>query len=180
MKQSKRAERIRAHAEEQGLTEPHARADRLKERIYLTFSGLAVVLALSTHGHVEPSEALTTLAVTALGTLLAVFTADLISHLLAHERLVDTTELRHAVRSSFGALSSLLLPFIFLGVSAAGAWDITNALVASAIALIVALVMIGYLAARQVQLGWWQRIVVLGAEAALGLAVVGLELLAHA
>jgi NitT/TauT family transport system substrate-binding protein len=59
--------------------EPDFRADRLKERIYLTFTALAVVLALSSR-QAEPLEALFTLLVTVLGSLLAILLADLVSH----------------------------------------------------------------------------------------------------
>jgi hypothetical protein len=159
--------------------ERSARAAHLKERIYLTFAALAVVITLSTHGHVTAGEAATTLIVTVMGTLLAVFTADLISHIVAHGRLFTPPELRHAVGASFGALSTVALPFMFLGFAALGSWHVESALRASAIALLVSLVVIGWVAVRRIPLTWYQRIVALGAEAVLGLAVIGLQVLAH-
>ena len=145
----------------------------------LRFAALAVVLALGAHGEAEPAAALITLTVTVFGTLLAVFTADIVSHLVVHERLFTVAELRHAIASSFGALGSVILPFVFLALAATEVWSLEAALRGSAIALIVALVVIGWIAARRVALTWWQRLIVLGAEAALGLAVIGLQLLAH-
>lgn len=156
-----------------------ARAAHLKERIYLTFAALAVVITLSTHGHVTAGEAATTLIVTVMGTLLAVFTADLISHLVVHERLFTRPELSHALASSFGALSTVVLPFIFLGFAGLGAWETDAALRASAIALLVSLIVIGWIAVRRMPLTFLQRLIALGAEAALGLAVIGLQVLAH-
>ncbi|MFJ2370356.1 hypothetical protein [Microbacterium sp. NPDC087665] len=156
-----------------------ARAAHLKERIYLTFASLAVVITLSVHGHVTPGGAATTLIVTVLGTLLAVFTADLVSHLVVHGRLFTQPELRHAVGTSFGALSTVALPFIFLGLAALDVWDTDTALLAGAIALVVSLVVIGWVAVRRIPLTWFQRLVALGAEAVLGLAVIGLQVLAH-
>ncbi|WEK62134.1 MAG: hypothetical protein P0Y60_05105 [Candidatus Microbacterium colombiense] len=156
-----------------------ARAAHLKERIYLTFAALAVVITLSSHGHPTAGQSATTLIVTVLGTLLAVFTADLVSHLVVHGRLFTRTELRHAVGSSFGALSTVVLPFIFLGVAALGVWSTGAALRASAIALLVSLIVIGWVAVRRIPLTWIQRLIALGAEAALGLAVIGLQVLAH-
>src|SRR5690349_7746214 len=47
------------------------RAERLKERIYLTFAALAVVLVMSGHNQSDPLVAILTLLVAALGTLLA-------------------------------------------------------------------------------------------------------------
>ena len=46
-------------------------------------------------------------------------------------------------------------------------------------ALLLALIAFGWIAARRIKLPWWQRLLVLGAEAALGLIVVGLQVLAH-
>ena len=156
-----------------------ARAAHLKERIYLTFAALAVVITLSSHGHATAGQSATTLIVTVLGTLLAVFTADLVSHLVVHGCLFTRAELRHAVGSSFGALSTVVLPFIFLGVAALEVWSTEAALRASAIALLASLIVIGWVAVRRIPLTWFQRLIALGAEAALGLAVIGLQVLAH-
>ncbi|WP_144717673.1 hypothetical protein [Agrococcus jejuensis] len=155
------------------------RAAVLKERIYLTFAALAVVLALAGHGHPTAGEALTTLGVTLAGTVLAVFTADVVSHIVVHESLPSRAEMRHIVGTLVGALGGVAVPFVFLGLSAAGAWEPDRALHASAVALIVALIVIGWLAVRRARITWWQRLVVLGAEAVLGLAVIGLQLVAH-
>jgi hypothetical protein len=154
------------------------RADALKERIYLTFASLAVVLALNLHGPVSAAKAVLTLLVTVVGTLLAVFVADVVSHMVVHERGMSAAEMRHAVRSSFGALGAVGLPFLFLLFAVFGWWEVHTALTVSAIALIAALVVIGFVAVRRLRMTWWQRLVALGAEAALGLAVVGLQLLA--
>ncbi|MEV7692787.1 hypothetical protein AB0N73_05595 [Microbacterium sp. NPDC089189] len=159
--------------------EREVRAERLKERIYLTFAALAVVLALAAHGPVDAVSALQTLAVTVFGTLLAIFTADIVSHLVVHERMVTRTELGHAFQTSFGALGAVVLPFAFLALAAFDVWDPTAALRASTIALVLALVVIGFAAVRRVRLHWWQRLIALGAEAVLGLAVIGLQVLAH-
>ncbi|WP_341940181.1 hypothetical protein [Microbacterium sp. LWH10-1.2] len=165
--------------EEIDETERAARAAHLKERIYLTFAALAVVLALSSHGHVTAGEAATTLIVTVLGTLLAVFTADAVSHVVVHGRFFTRQELGHALGSSFGALSSVALPFVFLGLAGLGVWSAEAALRAGTIALVASLVVIGWIAVRRIPLTWYQRLVALGAEAALGLAVIGLQVLAH-
>lgn len=154
------------------------RADILKERIYITFTALAVVLALRAHA-VSAREAALSVAVVVLGTLLAVFVADVISHIAVHEALPVRDELRHMTRVSVGALGALVLPAVFIGLAVADVWEIERALRASSIALVAALAAIGYLAVRRARLPTWQRIVVLFAEVVLGLVVVGLELLAH-
>lgn len=154
------------------------RAARLKERIYVTFVALAVVLALRAQD-ADAGKAIATLAVTVLGTLLAVFVADFTSHFVVHERGLTRGELRVALLSSFGALTSLVLPFVFLLLALLGVWTTDGALLASNIALLVSLVVSGWVAVRKLRLSWWQRLFALGGEALLGLAVVGLQVLAH-
>jgi hypothetical protein len=155
------------------------RADRLKERIYVTFAALAVTVTLTAHGHVTATEAAGSLLVTVLGTLFAVFTADLISHLLVHQRFMTAHELRHAAATTFSAFGAIVLPLIFLAVAMTGAWSTDAALLASAVALLLALVAGGYLAVRRIRLPWWQRLLTLGCEAVLGAVVIVLQLLAH-
>lgn len=160
------------------MDEPELRAARLKERVYVTFTSLAVVLALRAH-HESAEEAATTLAIAVLGTVLAVFVADVVSHVAVHAVLPTRREMSEMARISFGALGVLVLPAIFLGLALADRWDVDRALRASTIALVAALVAIGYLAVRRLRLPAWQRFVVLLSEFALGALVVAVELLAH-
>ncbi|WP_432479429.1 hypothetical protein [Nocardioides sp. GXQ0305] len=162
-----------------GPQELQEQADQLKERVYVTFTALAVVLALRGH-EVEAARALSLLGITVLGTVLAVFTADVVSHIAVHAQVPHRAALRHMVRVSFGALGAVALPFGFLLLAALEVWEVAVALRASSIALVAALVAIGYLAARRARLSAVQRAVVLLAEFLLGVAVIGLELLAHA
>lgn len=160
-------------------SERRKRAGRLKEQIYIAFAALAVVITLASHGHVGAGEAAVTLLVTVVGTLLAVFAADMISHIVVHGTLLTWEEIADAVSTSLGALGGVALPFIFLGLAGVGVWEVETALNASAAALLAALVVIGWIAVRRLPLTWYQRLIALGAEAALGLAVIGLKLLAH-
>ncbi|MCP2269944.1 hypothetical protein LV75_002445 [Actinokineospora diospyrosa] len=154
------------------------RVARLKERVYLTFTALAVVLALRSHAE-HAGEAAVLLLITVTGTLLAVLVADVVSHIAVHAALPDRGELGRMLRISFGALGAVTLPFIFIGLAGLGVWRVEVALRASTIALVASLGAIGYIAVRRVRLPPWQRLIVLFAELALGAAVVGLELLAH-
>ncbi|MFJ9391831.1 hypothetical protein ACIRON_23625 [Nocardioides sp. NPDC101246] len=163
--------------EAQGSRE--ARAAQLKERIYVTFAALAVVVSLLSHGHVEALDAIATLGVTVLGTLFAVFTADVISHLLVHERMLTRAEFGHAAGVSASALGAIVLPMLFLLAAHFGVWTPEHALQASTAALLFALIGFGWIAARRIRLPWWQRLLTLGAEAVLGLIVIGLQILAH-
>ncbi|ASW54342.1 hypothetical protein [Plantactinospora sp. KBS50] len=159
-------------------SESATRAGRLKERVYLTFAALAVVLALASH-EVSAGEALLTLVVTVTGTLLAVLVADVVSHIVVHATLPDERELRGMLRTSFGASGAVYLPLLFVAFAVSGRWSVALALRASTIALVSALVVIGYLAIRRLRLPTRQKLVVLLAEFVLGAAVVALERLAH-
>ena len=159
---------------------PQERADRLKERVYVTFAALAVVMTLRSHGEeVSPRVAATTLLITVGGTLLAVLLADVVSHLAVHAAVPTAAEARHMVAVCTGALGVLVLPMIFLGFAGAGSWSTDAALRASTIALVVSLGVVARLAVRRIPIPTWQRLLVLVAVVALGFAVVSLELLAH-
>ena len=161
-------------------TQAEQRAEVLKERIYITFTSLAIVLALSSHAaELSSGSIATTLLIGVGGTLLAVFVADLVAYIAVHAQLPHRAELSHMVSVSTRALGVVVLPLIFVGLAAVGVWDVPRALRASTVVLIASLVAIGYLAARRVTLRMPDRLVVLFAEFVLGLAVVLLEVLAH-
>lgn len=156
------------------------RAEHLKERIYITFSALAVTLALLADvEHLEPGGTAVGLVVAVLGTLLAVFVADFVSHVVAHAALPDREELRHMVAVSAGSLGVLVLPLLLLALAALRVLPLAAALGASVTVLVATLVVVGFLAVRRLRLPLGQRLLVLLAESGLGLAVVGLEVLAH-
>ena len=156
------------------------RAEQLKERVYITFTALAVVLALRADvDHTTAGHAAGTLTVAVIGTLLAVFVADVVAHITVHQALPTRPELLHMVVVVLGAAETLVIPLGIIGFAALGVLSIDAALTASVVVLVVTLVAVGYLAVRRLKLPWGQRLLVLLAEFALGLAVVGLELLAH-
>ncbi len=167
-------------SDDRGLQRLEERAAQLKERVYLSFAALAVVLALSSHTDgLTVTEAATTLAITVFGVALAVFVADLVSHLVVQAAAPDRREVRHMVRVSLGSLGTLALPFAFIGLAALEVWNVEQALRASSYALVVTLGAVGYLAVRRVPLPRWQRLIALAVLVALGCLVVALELLAH-
>jgi hypothetical protein len=157
------------------------RAEALKERVYVTFTSLAVVLAMQSHSgeHLSAAQAASTLAITVVGTVLAVFVADVVSHLAVHAAVPTGAHLRRMAGVSFGAFGAVVLPLVFIAFAALDIWGVDAALRASTIALTVTLIAIGFLAVRRVRMAWWQKLIALGAEFAVGAAVVGLELVAH-
>lgn len=102
------------------------RAERLKERVYVTFAALAVVMTM--RGHVTGSGAAArTLVITVGGTLLAVLVADLVSHVVVHQELPHRTEIRHFLQVTRSGLGPVVLPLVFLGLSGLGVWELDGA-----------------------------------------------------
>ncbi|MFD6700949.1 MULTISPECIES: hypothetical protein [unclassified Microbacterium] len=155
-----------------------ARADRLKERIYIAFATLAVLIAAGGHGS-EALEVLLTLLITVGGLVAAVFLADLLSHLVVHSRLPSARELRGAVGASFGATLAPVAPALLLLGAVLGWWSTEAGIIAGQVCVILGLVAVGYLAVRNVPMRWWQRILAIGLEALLGVVVIVIQVLAH-
>jgi hypothetical protein len=154
--------------------------DRLRERIYATFTALAVLLALSTHEHTpEARDVLWTLVISVCGVLLAGLASDLVSHMIVHNTLPTAREFRHIVAVASRALGVLVLPVIMFGLAAFDVLASQTALTVSLIALILSLAIIVRVAVRKTGISGWKQVVVLGAIVVLGVGVVLLELLAH-
>jgi hypothetical protein len=156
------------------------KGEALKERIYVTFTSLALVLTLDTHADENTAGAAAlTLLIGVVGTLLAVLLADFLSHLTVHARVTTGPEFRHMVSVSIGSIGVILLPMVFLGLAGLQVWTVSIALKASIGVLLATLVVIGYLAVRRITLPLWQKLCVLLGEGVVGAAVILLETLAH-
>lgn len=162
-----------------GRATSRQQAESIKEAIYLTFTMLAVAIALISHGEVEPVDALWTLGVTALAMAVAVLAADVLAHLVVHDVLMDRAELSHATRASIGALVTFVGPAIILGLGVIEVLPPEASLWGVVLALSVTLVATAGLAVRGTRLRWWQRVVAVATIASLAMGVVMLELLAH-
>lgn len=117
----------RADPADHGGPDPDERVANLKERVYITFTALAVVLALRS-SDVPAGEAAATLLIVVAGTVPASFVADVVAHIAVPAALPVRSELGTMVRATFGALGALALPFVFVCISAAGAWRSDRAL----------------------------------------------------
>ena len=100
--------------------ELHSRVGHLKERIYVTFTLLAVSITLASHVPEHALEAVFTIFVTVLGSVLAALTAELLSHMILHERWLDASELREVLRGSWGALASITPSLLMVASSMLG------------------------------------------------------------
>lgn len=155
-------------------------AERLRERVYVTFAALAVILTLQAHAHgLSAGSAAASLTITAVGTVAAAWLAEFIAHLAAHGGLPDRAKLRAMTGTSWGALLTIVVPLLALAGAGGGWWEVATALRVGVVALIVSLVLIAWLGIRRTKLPWPARLLALGVLAALAIGVVALKLLAH-
>lgn len=153
------------------------RAAALKERVYVTFAALAVTLAVRAHGD-SASDALRTLVISVAGTVLAVFLADVVAHIVVAEAFPSRVEAAAMARVSLGASTVLGIPIIALLLATADVLSVETALDTSSGMLVLSLVAIGFLAVRRLRLSGFQRLVVLFSEFLIGALVVALQVLA--
>lgn len=156
------------------------RAEALKERVYATFTGLAIVLVQQSNvEHISAVRAAVTLLIGILAITAAGFVAEVIAHLAVHTAFPDREELGRMLRVSGSAVASAGLPLILLALAAFGVFELEGALVAASIVYLATLALIGYVAVRRTKVTWWKQLIALGILVALGLAVVVLQQLAH-
>lgn len=154
--------------------------DRMRERIYVTFTAIAVLMAMSGHGsRLDPGTVLATLLITVIGVLLAGFTADIVSHMLVHRALPPWREFGHMLAVSIRALGAVVIPAVLLVLAIAQMLEVSIAVRVSIVALLVALGIVVWIAVRRARLVWWKSVVVLAVVVGLGVLVVLLEVLAH-
>jgi hypothetical protein len=150
-----------------------------KERVYATFTGLAIVLVVLANDHADAEHALFALLLGVLGITAAGFVSDMISHLAVHREFPERVDLIIMFRVAGGALGTVITPGILLLLAWIDVMPLTAALRAASIVYIVTLAVIGWFAVRRSRLEWWRQLIALGVLVALGLAVVGLQTLAH-
>ncbi|MDN4616275.1 hypothetical protein P5G50_17645 [Leifsonia sp. F6_8S_P_1B] len=154
--------------------------DRLRERIYATFTALAVLMAINGHGgHLDPLDTLFTLVISVVGVLLAGLASDFVSHMIVHNTLPSAGEFGHMAAVASRALGVIGVPVVVLGLAAADVMETRTAMIVAIVALIVSLAVVGRIAVNRTGLPWWKQLIVLGAITLLGVLVVFLEQLAH-
>jgi hypothetical protein len=155
------------------------RSEALKERIYITSTALAVTIAYERDAHPTAGGAALTLLATVLGTLLAVFVADVVAHLIKDNALPSRNQLAHLIYVSLGSSGVVLAPMAILGISAAGWIGVATALRAIATTLALTLVAVTLLAVRTTRLEPWLKAISVAIIAAMGLAALAMELAVH-
>ncbi|MGR2752544.1 hypothetical protein [Agromyces arachidis] len=156
------------------------RAEALKERVYATFTGLAIVLVQQSNvDHLEPVRALLTLLVGIVAITAAGFVADVIAHVAVHGAFPRRHEVGRMLRVSGSAIASAATPLLVLALAVLGVLDLDAALSIAALVYLVTLGLVGFIAVRRTHAAWWKQALALAILVALGLAVLALQQLAH-
>jgi hypothetical protein len=171
-----RTERI-SRREEFGDDEAYVKY--FKERVYATFTGLAIVLVVNTSAHPTAAAALTALLLGVAGIIAAGFVSDIIAHLAVHRTLPDAREWGLLLRIAAGGLSTAVAPSVVLFLAVVDVFGDDHALRAAATIYIVTLAVIGWLVVRRSRMRVWQQLIVLAVLVALGFGVIGVQALAH-
>jgi hypothetical protein len=156
------------------------RSEALKERIYVTFTALAVTIATVREAeHATVGGAALTLLLTVVGTLLAVSVAEYIAQMVRDGEVPDRRDVGHILYVGISSLGVLPAPLAILGLSALGALDLTAALRIISIVLVGTLVLVTLVAVRRLRVGFGVKLLVLAGVAVLGVAVLAVELAVH-
>ncbi|GAA2978225.1 fatty acid desaturase [Microbacterium terrae] len=148
-----------------------------KERVYATFTGLAIVLVVAGK-HPEPQHAFLALVFGVLGIVVAGFVSEIVGHLVVHGGFSSRAELIVPLRVASAALGTVVLPAALVGAAWLGWIEIDAALRIASWIYIGTLVVIGLLVVRGARLRWWQTLLALGLLVALALLVLLLQTLA--
>lgn len=154
-------------------------ARALKERVYATFTGLAVVMIYAVGDEPDAAHALRSLVVAIVGISAAGFVAEVIAHQVAHAAVPSGVEARTMLRIAGGALASASLPVLLLGASALGWLDARTALWVSVGVYGVTLVAVALIAVVRSRLSLRQSLLSLLIIVGLAVAVVGVLALSH-
>lgn len=129
------------------------RASALKERIYATFTGLAVVAVITSDlVDTEPLQAFLTLAIGIVGIAAAGFVAEVIAHQVTHAAAPSRADLRTMARISLGALASASFPLLALGAACLGWLSLETATAIATVVYVVTLAAVAVLAVARTPL----------------------------
>ncbi|MEE6388701.1 hypothetical protein V3G71_07605 [Microbacterium paraoxydans] len=157
----------------------HDRA-AIKERVYATFTGLAIVLVQNANvAHTSALQATVTLLIGIVAIALAGFAADLVAHLATHGSFPRGADLREVLGLTGTALGSAAVPLLVLLAAVLGWIELRTALTIASIVYVAILGLIGYVAVRRTGVSGWQQLIALGILVGLGGIVVLVQQLAH-
>ncbi|GAA2906732.1 hypothetical protein JOD62_001116 [Microbacterium keratanolyticum] len=169
-----------AHTSAPQDTESRSDPAAIKERIYATFTGLAIVLVQSANvDHTSAVRASITLLIGILAIAAAGFVADLLAHLAVSGTFPHGPELRRLLALTGTAIGSAMVPLLALLLAVLGWIELQTALAIAAVAYVGVLGLVGYVAVRRTRVSWWRQLIALGILIALGCIVIVIQQLAH-
>lgn len=163
-----------------GLRSSAERALALKERIYASFTGLAIVSALSIgDDHGTAGDAIWSLAAGIVGITAAGLMAEVIAHQVGNGTYPTPLELLRMMRIALGAITSASLPFLVLAAAAIGAIPLAAALHIAIGLYFAGLIVVVLVAARRTRLPWRKQLLSAAVLVSGGIVVVAVLTLAH-
>ncbi|MCT1478883.1 hypothetical protein [Microbacterium sp. p3-SID336] len=152
----------------------------IKERVYATFTGLAIVLVQYANvAHTSAVRATVTLLIGIVAIAFAGFVADLLAHVAVHAGFPDRHQLARMLGLTGTAIASAAIPLLALLMAVFDWIDLSTALMIASIAYVVILGVIGFFAVRRTKAPWWKQTIALGILVALGALVIVIQQLAH-
>lgn len=135
------------------------RIGALKERIYATVTGLAILAGLLTAGHVTIGESIFALLVGIFAIAAAGFVAEVIAHQIGHRQFPRARELAVMARTAVVALGTASLPLLALLLALGDVIDLDTALIIGIVVDAAVLVGVVLLASARTGLSIVQRLV---------------------
>lgn len=159
---------------------PAERMSALKEQVYASFTGLAIVTVFALDvGHTTARHAFFTLLAGIVGITIAGLVADIIAHFISHAGLPKYVHLRTMMRIAGGAIGSASIPLIVLCAAWMGLFSLQTALQISVGIYLLGLALIALVAAFRTGLPWRQQLIALGSLVGLGATAVAVLVVAH-
>ncbi|MGW7300672.1 hypothetical protein [Streptomyces sp. NPDC054829] len=157
---------------------PDTLVERVKERVYATITMLAVLVGLAQNSHTRYSTAAVFVACTALGLWLATLVADLQAHRVVHQRMPARGEVRDLLYATWPLLSSAVGPLVMIALSALGLLGLSTALWIAVGVDVASLAGWGFIGGRRMGNGVLPSVLAAVVDAAIGLGVVMVKVVA--
>jgi hypothetical protein len=162
------------------IGDPEEVRPRIRERVYITFTGLAVLLAFAAHaGDTDAWTIASALLIGVVGAVLAGLFADVIAELAVGGRAPRARAMAGYLAVSGTALATAVVPLGFLVAAGIGWIDVSTALVFAIGTMALGLAVIAFAAVARAGLPWWAKLAVFVGELLFAAVVIVVKLLAH-
>lgn len=155
------------------------RAERIKAFIYGTIATLIAVAAFETVGRGAPVAAGAIVAVSALATWFAHAYATVLGERLADPHGLTIGEVVTALRDAWPIVVAAVPATVLVAGATIGLWSLKSAILGADVAGIVVMAVAGFASARVVGAGRLATVAWILVTAAIGFAIVAVELAVH-